>query len=289
MFGPNVDYRILRAMAHTRNRATEAELDARSGSSLAPREMLTKLPSVIARFQGHFPIAPNLRYLDMGCGSGELTIGLAQMGLKRIVGVDFLPRFVESARANALRAGVGSRVQFECADLRRWQPAEKFDVLLSFDAFEHIAEPAAFLRRMRDFLGPRGVAVVSFGPLFHSPFGDHMGSFFRFPLPWRGALFNEQAMLRVRRECFRPTDPGTRYADIAGGLNGMRFTEFLRAASASGWRFRSLAVNQFARLPVLTAIAGPLGKLPGLRDYAVHNVYAVMEAPAPARPERMAA
>ena len=229
---------------------------------------------------------PKLRYLDMGCGSGELTIGLAKLGLADVTGVDYLPRFVEYARRGAREAGVTGRTHFVCADLRTWEPGQRFDVLLSFDAFEHIGNPDAFLARMRDFVAPGGVAVVSFGPLVHSPFGDHMGGFFRVPLPWRGALFGEKAMLRVRREFYRPTDPGETYADIAGGLNGMRYSQFLGYAMRAGWRFRSLCVNQFARHRALTAFASRLGAIRGVRDYCIHNVYAVMEPIAGVMPMR---
>ena len=128
-------------------------------------------------------------------------------------------------------------MQFICRDLHAWTPDEKYDVLLSFDAIEHIDDPAAFLRRMADFLAPGGIAVLAFGPLFHSPFGDHMWDFFRLQIPWRGLLFAEEAVLRVRRECFRPTDPARGYREIAGGLNLMRYSEFLRHVRETGWRF----------------------------------------------------
>jgi trans-aconitate methyltransferase len=89
-------------------------------------------------------------------------------------------------------------VQFICRDLREWAPEQKFDVLLSFDALEHIENPEGFLRKMTDFIAPGGIAVLAFGPLFHSPYGDHMRDFYQLQIPWRGIVFSEQAMLRVR-------------------------------------------------------------------------------------------
>ena len=178
MLGTSIDYKLLRLLSHSRNKATEEELDAQAASSLGENQLLTKLPKILARFDGHFPIDPNLRYLDMGCGSGELTIALSKLGVGPITGVDFLPRFVTSARENARAAGVEDRVEFVCADLRTWNPPQKFDVLISFDALEHIDQPRDFLARMRDFVAPGGRAVLAFGPLFHSPFGDHMSEFY---------------------------------------------------------------------------------------------------------------
>ena len=276
MFGKNVDYWILKRLAHGRNRATEEELDQNGCSSLTLEQMGAKLPRVLDRFEGHLPLSPDLHYLDMGCGSGELTLGLAQHGVKHIVGVDFLPRFVELARRNAESASAHADVSFECADLHTWNPPRKFDVVLSFDALEHIDKPGEFLVTMSRFLAPGGKAVLSFGPLFHSPFGDHMYEFFKVQIPWRGALFSEEAMMRVRREYYRPTDPAVRYSQVAGGLNLMRYSEFLRHARAAGWEFEFLQTNAFLRQRALKRLSNAVCKLPVVQDYVVHNVYAVM-------------
>ena len=278
MLGSRIDYWLLRPFVHSRNRATEEELDRDGCSSLSPGEIDSKLPRILDRFEGQLPLSPRLRYLDMGCGSGELTLGLARAGARDIVGVDFLPRFVELARAQAREAGLEHSVRFECADLRTWQPPHRFDVVFSFDALEHIGRPRGFLARMHDFLAPGGVAVISFGPLFHSPFGDHMDEFFRMPIPWRGALFSEQALLRLRREFYRPTDPAERLEDIAGGLNGMKYSEFLRYARETGWRFRYLRTNAFLTQPALRKVSEAAAETPLVRDITAHNVYAVMES-----------
>jgi hypothetical protein len=41
-----------------------------------------------------------------------------------------------------------------------------------------------------------------------------MDSFFRIAIPWRGALFSEEAILRLRRERFRPTERAMTYQAI---------------------------------------------------------------------------
>lgn len=281
MFGSRLDYFILRGIAHRRNLATEAELDQASArvSAAAFIAELPKFRKLIERFDGHLPLTPGLRYLDLGCGTGELSIAFAKLGGDAVTGVDFLPRSIERARILATQLDVDRQVRFVCQDVHAWQPAadERYDVVLSFDALEHIANPRAFLEKMADFVVPGGVAVVAFGPLFHSPFGDHMWDFFRLQIPWRGVLFPEQALLRVRRECFRPTDPAQRYQDIAGGLNLMRYSEFLDHVRASGWEFDYLAVNTFLRrLPPLRWLSARLMRIPALRDYFAHNVYAVL-------------
>jgi SAM-dependent methyltransferase len=281
MLGTRIDYLLLRSLAHSRNKATEEELNNRHASSLLAGQLESKLPKILARYEGHFPLDADSSYLDMGCGSGELTLELARSGLPHVTGVDFLPRFVESARANARAAGMAAGVEFICADLRTWQPETPFDVLFSFDALEHIGAPRDFLRRMADFLAPGGVAVLAFGPLFHSPFGDHMQEFFKVQVPWRGVLFSEQAVLRVRRECYRPTDGATRYQEVAGGLNLMRYSDFLADVHGTGWEFEFLRANAFLEQPMLRRVSEAVLSVPVVRDYFVHNVYAILRrAPA---------
>ena len=279
MFGATLDYFILRGLAHSRNLASDEQLDSLSGqiSPACFEEAKSKLHKLRDRFEGRLPHDRSLRYLDMGCGTGGLTLAFAKLGVRQITGVDFLPRNIDTARALARQIGVERQVQFICRDLRAWCPGEKYDVLLSFDAFEHIADPEAFLCKMTDFIAPGGIAILAFGPLFHSPFGDHMWDFFRLQIPWRGILFSEQAVLRVRRECFRSSDPAQRYREVAGGLNLMRYSEFLDSVRASGWEFDYLVVNTFLkRLPPLRFVSDILLRLPLLQDYFAHNVYAVL-------------
>jgi hypothetical protein len=104
-----------------------------------------------------------------------------------------------------------------------------------------------------------------------------MWDFFRLQIPWRGVLFSEQAVLRVRREYFRSSDQVKRYREIAGGLNLMRYSEFLTYVRVAGWEFDYLAVNTFLkRLPPIRFISDIVMSLPVVRDYFAHNVYAVL-------------
>jgi len=284
MLGTRLDYYILRSIAHRQNMASERQLDDafKQVSKATFQAQMPKFRKLIERFDGHLPLDPKLRYLDIGCGTGELTMAFAKLGAGGITGVDILPRSIERARKLASEVGVAEQVNFICQDVHAWFPAaeERYDVVLSFDALEHIEQPEQFLRKMADLVTPGGIAVLAFGPLFHSPFGDHMWDFFRVQIPWRGILFPEQTLLRVRREYFRPTDPARRYRDIAGGLNQMRYADFLHSVRAAGWEFDFLAVNTFLkRWPLLRALSDGLMRIPVLQDYFAHNVYAVLRRP----------
>lgn len=67
------------------------------------------------------------RVLEMACGSGRLTIPIAQSGID-IVGADLSPSMLDMARAKALRAGV--QVEFVEADMRDFELPGKFSAIL---------------------------------------------------------------------------------------------------------------------------------------------------------------
>ena len=87
-------------------------------------------------------------------------------------------------------------------------------------------------------------------------------------------------MRRLRREFFRPTDPARTYREIAGGLNQMRYSQFLRYVRETGWRFDSLACNSFLpRGSLARRVSDAVTAIPGVQDYAVHCVYATLRRP----------
>lgn len=140
-----------------------------------------------------------------------------------MTGIDIVEWNIDVARANAARALPQHRApRFELADVHTWQTDRQFDVVFALGVMEHLGQPGPFLASLRRVLKPAGRTFVSIES-FHSPIGDHMHGFFRVQIPWRGILFSEHAILRLRRECYRPADPAESYADIAGRLNGIRF------------------------------------------------------------------
>ncbi len=54
-------------------------------------------------------VRPGMRVLDVGCGSGILSIAALKLGAAEAFGVDTDPKAVEVARENANRNGVGAR------------------------------------------------------------------------------------------------------------------------------------------------------------------------------------
>ena len=279
MFGSTVDYWLLRPLTHRRYIATEEELDARADveQPFDAARAQRRLDKWNRRLDNRLPLRRDWRYLDVGCGQGDLTIAFAMAGCGYVCGIDMIARNIARAKSSAAQLGLKGRVEFVCGDVHEWQTRDKFDVILSHEALEHILEPKAFLQRLADVVADNGLAVLAFGPLFHSPLGDHMNAHFRVPIPWKGALFSEQANLRLRAENFRPGDYPSRYQDMKGGLNLMRYSEFLRYVRETGWHVDTLRVNpQLRGYPPLYWMSCGLTRLPIVRDYFASSIYTIL-------------
>ena len=280
MFGSTVDYWLLRPLTHKRNLASEEEIEARFASKHVDlADAVRRIEKLQSRLGGRLPVDPNFRYLDIGCAKGDIAMGLAKLGAGHVTGVDIVPRYISMARANADRLLMNGGVDFQQADIHHWSPAERYDVVLSHEALEHIHDPRSFFHALRRFVRPKGVVILAFGPLFHSPVGDHQDGYFRIPVPWRGALFSEKAILRLRRQQFRPTEGAKTFGEITGGLNLLRYSEFLKYTREAGWNIEFLEVNpQLRRIPPLFWMSSALSRTPGVQDYVASSVYAVLRA-----------
>jgi 2-polyprenyl-3-methyl-5-hydroxy-6-metoxy-1,4-benzoquinol methylase len=280
MFGQTLDYLILSLFTHSRNAKTEYELNsyAAQQSHIVIEDANLRLKKLMERLEGNFPISDTLRYLDIGCGKGDITIALAKAGCKKVTGIDLVQRVIDQATLNAKQLRVDDHVEFICENIHNWHPLHQYDVILSHEALEHIENPQEFLQEVANLINPNGILVLAFGPLFHSPFGDHMDGFFRIHIPWRGVIFSEKAILRARRQCYRPTDLADRYQDVSGGLNLMRYSEFMNYVDKTGWEFSFLCINpQLKRIPFLYHLSNIIIQIPLVKDYFASSVYAILQ------------
>jgi len=93
--------------------------------------------------------------LDPGCGTGEHTIYLARRGYD-VRGLDFSPRAIEQARANAERHQVDAR--FDVADAMDLGDQPRYDTIVDSALF-HVFEPAdrlAYTRSLHAATRPGG-------------------------------------------------------------------------------------------------------------------------------------
>ena len=287
MFGKTIDYRLLKPLTHTRNRFTEDELN----KAAAHRDDFTidDARNYLRRvrteyFSGRFLVDKNLSYLDIGCGQGRLSIGLAAAGVSDVTGIDISNRMiVEASNLAEILLPDHSKPKFYTGDIHEWQHKKQYDVIITLGAMEHIHDPRDFLHQVRNLMRPDGIMFVSFEP-FHSPVGDHISNpkqgFFRIRIPWCGVLFSEDALLRLRTECFRPTDPATRYQDIVGGLNLMRFSEYKKWLHEAGldvvYHYINPQIKHQRRYKPLYPISRALTSIPVIQDFFSVVIYSVI-------------
>lgn len=123
------------------------------------REGIQATVDLLARYRQR----DNERVLDVGCGTGNHALTLAEAGFN-VVGIDFAPGMLKKAKAKAARLPQAS-VTFEQADFNRDLrfPANSFDHAICIAALQCVINPPRFLREIRRVLKPGGLFLVVVG------------------------------------------------------------------------------------------------------------------------------
>ncbi len=109
----------------------------------------------MARYLLAARLAPGRRVLDAACGEGYGSALLAAAGASAVVGVDVDGATVEHARG---RYGLDVRTA-DVTDLP-FAPGD-FDLIVSFETIEHVADPEKALSEFARILGDDGLLIVS--------------------------------------------------------------------------------------------------------------------------------
>jgi ubiquinone/menaquinone biosynthesis C-methylase UbiE len=102
-----------------------------------------------------------MRLLDVGCGPGSITRGLAErLAPGEVVGVDLSRETLASARADAAARGL-TNLRYEEASVYALPfPDASFDVAYAHQVTQHLCEPAAALAEMLRVVRPGGLLAV---------------------------------------------------------------------------------------------------------------------------------
>ncbi len=109
--------------------------------------------------------------MDLACGEGYGSSFMADVALS-VVGVDISDEAVQNALATYIKPNLsyqqGSAIALDFADA-------SFDVVVSFETIEHLAEQAEMLAEIKRVLRPNGLLVISSPnrPIYSEESGEH--------------------------------------------------------------------------------------------------------------------
>ena len=168
--------------------------------------------------------------LDFGCGYGGRTVRFKELGARSVTGTEIIPEMVAEAEQFARLKRVEVTVTHVVEGSPLPFPDESFDVICSYDVFEHVGEMGEALRECRRLLKPGGTLYAVFPPFHHPTGGSHLhGYISRSPFP--NLLFPcptltvaAEQLMRARNQRYRP--PVFRPSDPLWSVNGTTLSSF---------------------------------------------------------------
>jgi len=222
---------------------------------------------------------------DIGCGYGGRTVRFAELGAKRAVGLEPSHKTCWEGKIFAAEKGVpntefvvgyGEQLPFS---------ADSFDIVTSYDVFEHVADLGCVLDECLRILRPGGSLYAVFPPFFH-PTGAHLESWIS-RMPWPHVLFNCETLMKAinailaeRNDSFAPMPLRRNYR--LWGLNRVTIRSFralLRERHFSHIDFKLSPLFSHMnskwegwRMKYYAFIFWPLRSVPVLRELFVHRI-----------------
>lgn len=147
-----------------------------------PHGLVLRAQEKVARLEARLPLESCRVCLELGCWDGMVLAALAERG-RVAYGAD-LTREAFDARARM----AGARLVQTDAAMLAFESAS-VDLVYSFAAFEHFADPGAVVGESWRVLKPGGHLFLLFGPVYTSPYGRH--AYRQIPVPYCHYLFTE--------------------------------------------------------------------------------------------------
>lgn len=142
------------------------------------------------------------RILNVGCGSGELSILLAQRG-HSVLGIDPVEEYVSFAATQAKLQNLPN-CSFVAADLDTIhadvaQP--KYDAVFCTDVVEHLADDVRAIQQLASLLKPGGELFITVpgGPYLYGHHDEQLGHFRRYSLRQLAGVFPENLAIQEIR------------------------------------------------------------------------------------------
>lgn len=111
-------------------------------------------------FIRQFAELPGKRLVDVGCGGGILTEGLAKAGADAL-GIDLSEELVDIADLHGLETGINAHYQKISAESLAEQQPAGFDHVTCMEMLEHVPDPASIIRACATLVKPGGMVFFS--------------------------------------------------------------------------------------------------------------------------------
>lgn len=273
MFGRHIDYYLLRPFCSSKHLSLSEEEAAAKGRKIDINDgELADFLSCFSPRSGYRFDFKGKSVLEVGCGDGLLSLQMAKAGARQVLGVDIQEGKIKRANeALARYKDLGLPVRFQVGDITHEPTEEKYDIIVSLATFEHVKDLEHMLHKLGALLTPGGVIASVFGPLYHSPYGDHFDDCYKVKIPYRGILFNQRALMRIYRECYWRFDEAACIQDRVEGMNMITYDAFVEICKGTGLKILDLRPRVYNDNPqtrgIRGVIAGVLSAIPVVRNY----------------------
>ncbi len=116
-------------------------------------------PLRIGFIQGFIDISDK-RIVDVGCGGGILTEGLATQGADAL-GIDLSEELIDVAELHGLESGVNTHYQKISAEALAQKQPESFDHVTCMEMLEHVPDPGSIITACATLVKPGGMVFFS--------------------------------------------------------------------------------------------------------------------------------
>jgi len=101
-----------------------------------------------------------LSLLDVGCGGGLIAEPMRRLGFE-VTAVDASSQNIGTARAHAQMTGLDIAYRAATVEQLEAEGAGPFDVVLTMEVIEHVADPEGFVRACSRLVKPGGIMIVA--------------------------------------------------------------------------------------------------------------------------------